>query len=259
MRHLFVLLVLLFGILPASADGVDTRIPTSLANTPKEFWRVFMTSYYGPYDKTRKCWIATSDGQSYCMRPHSLDKSGDKLFITVAGAVSSKEGGNDCHVCNGNIGFFVLEPNGTKFALTAQSDKLLEIGVYGSAPAEEKVNLRTISSNGSIGWVVETFDFGQGINVEFYQIKGIVGDQVRTLGALPKLFSNADAECGDECTEIALEATFDTSKPDRFAPVVLRAAGSLKGAAFAKTYVAVFDETEFKYKLPDDVPEMLRQ
>jgi hypothetical protein len=258
MHHVLIIIAAIVGVSSAFAGGIETNIPVSLADNPKEFWRVFMTSFYGPYDSNRKCWVVLSEGSRYCMRPHTLNKSADKYFITAAGAVTDREGGNDCHACNGNIGFFVLEPNGTNFKVTAQGDRLLNIGVYGKAPAEDKVSLRAISSNGSTGWMVETFDFGQGISVEFYQVKGIVGDQVRTLGTLPKLFSDTETDCGNTCTEIAIEATFDTAKPDPFAPVILRAEGTFKGEAFTKTFTAVFDQTEFKYRLPDDMPNVLK-
>lgn len=256
--YLFVV-TLLAGCLAASA--ADTRINAGLVSTPKMFWKAFMTEVYGPYDKAKKCWVMRHEGEDFCMRPHTFETvtgaGGPEYYLTVAGAVTGKPEGNDCHACNGNIGFFVLKPAGEKLAIAAQSEKLLTIGAYGQVPSEDVISVRTIGAGDAKGWVVEVFDMGQGITVTLNQVHAVIGDQVRTIGVLPKSYSNDGTECESKCTEVQLQATFDTSKPDRFSPVILRTSGQLDGEVFSRTFVAAFDEKSFSYVLPADFPSEL--
>jgi hypothetical protein len=259
-RSSLFVVALLAGTLVASAS--DTRIEAGLVSNPKLFWKAFMTEVYGPYDKLKKCWVMQHEGEDFCMRPHTFETvtaaGGPQYYLTVAGAVSGRPEGNDCHACNGNIGFFVLRPAGEKLAIAAQSEKLLTIGAYGQVPSEDVISVRTIGAGDAKGWVVEVFDMGQGITVTLNQVHAVIGDQVRTIGVLPKSYSNDGTECDTKCTDVQLQATFDTSKPDRFSPVVLRSSGQVNGEIFSKTFVAEFDEKSFSYVLPADVPEELR-
>lgn len=258
----FLLVIALATGLPHLALASDTNIRADLVSNPKLFWKAFMTEVYGPYDKGKKCWLMRHEGDDFCMRPHTMETvtgaEGSEYFLTVAGAVTGKAEGNDCHACNGNIGFFVLKPSGEKLAIAAQSEKLLAIGVYGNAPSADVISVRTIGAGNAKGWVVEVFDMGQGITVTQNQIHAVIGDQVRTIGTLPKTYSDAETECEAKCTDVQLQETFDTSKPDRFSPVILRSSGLLKGELFDKTFVAVFDEAQFRYVLPADIPDEIR-
>ncbi len=258
--------LLLFAGL-ARAEGVLTKVPSALADSPKDFWRAFMAELYGPYSKSKKCWISKHQDETFCMRPHTLtavkQNGKTRLLLSVAGRVAKD--GNDCHACTGNIAYYVLDPSGERMAIIAQSEPYLASGAWGAPFPEDRIRVSQIGPNDSFGWVAEGFWMGQGNSVENYAIMGVVGDKVRELGTLPKSYSN-EGNCengknlmsGDPCSSYAFELTFDTSKPDRFSPAILRVTGTNKGVSLAATYMASFDEKEFVYKLPADMPEDLK-
>ena len=258
-------LVLVFGFYPAFASGISTTIPSASATNQKIFWRSFMTATYGTYNKQMKCWVSGDSTGKYCMRPHSFETidvgSRKQIFATVAGAIISKDG-NDCHACNGNIGFFVLDASGKNLNIIAQSARYKPDGVNGRAPSAEGIKLRLIGPNGNYGWTVDNFDFGQGVAIEATTIKGVIGDQVLSLGTVPKSFNN-DEDCednktissGEPCSDYKYEASFDTAKPNRFSPIILRSTGVLKGDTYTKTFIVPFDEKTFLYQLPKELAD----
>lgn len=224
-----------------------------------------MTEFYGPYNKARKCWVAKTKDNAFCMRPHTFDlvQSGnDKLlYVTAAGATTAAD--NECHACSGNIGYFVLDLNGGKMTVRAKSDLFLEDGSNGAPTPEDSIHVRQIGKDGVYGWTEDTFWMGQGISVERTQVLASVGDQVRTLGWLPRSY-NDDGDCengkrisnNEPCSNFSFEASFDTAAPhQRFANIILRGTGSLRGEPFSETYSVTFDEKSFSYKLPKNLPE----
>jgi hypothetical protein len=267
MRVLGIALALWLLATPSLAEGVVTGMPSGLADNLKQFWRAFMAEFYGPYDKAKKCWISnTSDGQ-YCMRPHTLQtimQDGKKrLFLSAAGSIDKPGEPNDCHACAGSIGYFVLDATGEKLSVIARSKPYLDDGSYGRATPEDRINVRQIGPDENYGWVAEGFWMGQGIEVENFQVFGVIGDQVRSLGSVSKSYSdqgNCDENgklitSGEPCSEFRFEATFDTSKPDRFSPIILRSTGLLNGQMFEQTFTSTFDESQFLYQRPPGLPE----
>jgi hypothetical protein len=260
-------LALLMSAILMTGSAVSKPIPSNLP--AKDFWRLFMAEIYGAYNKEKKCWLRTVGSETFCMRPHTLNEietvAGRKLFITAAGGLDAPESETFCHACNGNIGYFVFDASGSELKLAAQSDPLEPAGTYGSPPGEDRIRVVRIGPNENYGWITEIFDMGQGISVEFYQVRGIEAQTIKFIGQLPKSYSDeGDCENGQrtmgqgKCSSFSFDLAFDGSKPDRISPVVLRASGVLAGELFEKSFAVPFDYSTGAYELPPDLPEQVR-
>jgi hypothetical protein len=271
MRIVAAILALFLGVVPATAGGVDIGVPASSLDVPDGFWDLFMKRQYGPFDTQKKCWVGHSKGESYCMKPNTLErvKIGGKpmVFLTAnGGVVTEPDKDNACHACSGNIGYFVLDASGSSLLLTAKGDPYLESGSYGQAPGKDAVKVRQIGPHETYGWTEERSDMGQGINMTIMVVKAVVGDQVRSLGGVLTSFddnesceNNVNLTTGKACTNVTFEATFDTAAKGRFSPLVLRSSGDYEGETFNRTFTAKFDKKTFLYVEPKDLPKGLRE
>lgn len=243
--------------------AILTHVPTSHASNEKQFWRDIMREFYGPYSKADKCWIASHEGKSYCMRPGALSKVAGKdgaasYFVAVMG---KPLGDASCHACTGNVGLFVLRPSGTYLGLQAQSDRYVELGAWGEPPADDSYAVRLFGADDNYGWVISTGYTAQGETSEGATLYGVIGDQVKEVGYLPLSFDD-NGNCENHvntgtnlpCSDYKFEPVFDSdSSSSKFAPIVLRASGTKQGKTFDQTFTILFDEKSAYYKLPPEL------
>jgi hypothetical protein len=259
------ILALALSALPALAGGQLTNIPSDLQNDQKEFWRIYMREYGGAYNKEKKCWEAKIKGADYCLRPHTFalvtEKGARRIYLSV-----SAPGTDQCHGCMGFIEFMVLDVGAERMRIAARSERVIESGSYGAPPAEDGISVRQITSDDGYGFLVDHGWTGQGITLVRTEVLGVIGDQVRSIGTLPKLYDDS-GNCeggknfgsGRPCSTYEYAITFDTQAKGRFAPVIFQPTGFYEGQTIGGNYVAKFDETKFKYILPKSLPESAEQ
>jgi hypothetical protein len=269
--RLGMLALLVLGSIAAAchAEPQMTSLDSTLANSPKDFWKAFMPMFYGHYDKGKKCWINTNSSGTFCMRPHTFEEiatsDGGRIYATVAGGITGAPDNNDCHACNGNIGYFVLATGTDVLALIAKSELYEPGGVYGRVPDETKFQIVRLGPNQNYGWFTEVWDAGQGITVRNTQIHGVIGENVLDLGYVPLSFdNNGDCENGkltnsdEKCSDYFFAVAPATELPGQFSPIHMRSSGLLKGAMFEKPFTVQFDDKNRRYILPQDLPEDVR-
>lgn len=251
----------------ANAAEVSTNIPSSLANDSSAFWKAAMEEFYGPYDQKNKCWIGQSKDGRHCMRPVKMElvtENSRKLRYLVFGGSTLGEDGlpQQCHACVGRVGFVSLAEGYETFSIVAKSDLYETIGGWGDAPAEESFALREIGPNGNLGWTIEGSYSGMGHTFTWFDVYGISAGTFYSLGPIPT-GSNDDGNCengkthmGDgPCTHYSYEPRFLSQGNASFYPILLDEFGHRLGVPLDATHRIVFDETTFRY----DVPEALQE
>ena len=261
---LSLLAALAFTAGPAIAMEL-TPIPSSAAASDKTLWRQVMTTFYGKYDKTAKCWIGKASGKRYCMRPHTLHRisagSATHYYLAIGG--HPIEDGHDCHACPGTLGLFVLSDETRTLGIVARNSGYMEFGSWGTVPPEENVAVVRIGGPASFAWAIETGWMGHGIATTSISIQGVVGDQVMDLGYVPRSFSDegncengVNLSSGEKCTGVSFEPVYNADGgTDRFGPIVVRGSGIWKGEPFNQSYTVTFDPQAMTYRIPPDFPE----
>lgn len=251
-----------------AADFELTNIPSSIAGKDKELWEQVMASFYGKYDHRQKCWIDKVESKSWCGRPHTLHRVSDGTatlyYMAVAGVLLGEA--NDCHVCTGALGLLVLSDAKSELGIVAKSARYMDYGSWGKVPAGAAFAVHRIGVPANFAWTVENGWTGQGITVTSTDIFGVVGDQVRNLGHLPKSFSD-QGNCDDginmttheKCTDVTFETLFEAGKTsEAFASIVLKGSGTLKGKPFADSYRVDFDRATQSYPEPPNLPDAIK-
>jgi hypothetical protein len=273
-RIVTALIVLLvpFGLLSTTvvraAEFELTNIPSDLGPNDKELWRRVMANFYGKYSKTQKCWVSKGEGENWCMRPHTLNRVSDGAATLYYMAVGGQQLGeaNDCHACTGAMGLFVFSDAKPMLAIVARSAKYMDYGSWGRVPPEESFAIHRLGPPSNFAWTIENGWSGQGITVTSTEIFGITGDQVRSLGQLPKSFSDAgNCDNGvnmmtqEKCSDVNFETLFEAGKTsEAFASIVLKGSGTLKGKPFTESYRVDFDPTTQSYPEPPNLPDAIK-
>ena len=267
MRAFLGLIVFTLIILTSPAHAAEmalTKIPSDGATSDKDLWRQVMAAFYGKYDKRQKCWIGRSGGKRYCMRPHTLHKvsAGDATHYYIAIGGHPIEDGHDCHACAGTLGLFVLSDVQKRLGIVASNDGYEDFGGFGTVPLEENFAVHRIGVPGNFAWTIETGWMGQGISTSSISIHGIVGDQVRDLGHLPRSFSD-EGNCDnginmmtqEKCTSVSFDAVYEAGGDNpRYGDIVVQGSGTWKGMPFNQSYRVSFDEQAMAYRIPADFP-----
>ncbi len=267
MRVLIVLPMTILFCGSVWAAGISTSIPSSLVASKSKFWKAVMTELYGPYNKRRKCWIGRSSGHRFCMRPHKLKSvttgSSSRHYVVAGGYQINDGGGRDeCHGCAGVMGLVVLEDGDKNLKVTAKSSLFDTIGSWGHIPDEGSFELHEIGRGGAYGWTIASGFTGQGYTVQAFDILGVVGDQFRSLGKLPKGWDDSgNCEDGENisngggCTDIQVQMSFIPDNAPTFYPVLLEMSGVEEGKAYSKRFRLSYDEGLLAYKIPKDMPK----
>lgn len=250
------------------AAAFAASIPADAVEQPKTLWRLVMEGYYGPYDKARKCWTATLQGERVCMRPHRLDQvsvhGADHLFFVIGGTVLGDDGEpRQAHVDAGALGLIILKANGSSLDLVAKNDLRSAFGSFGAVPAEDQFELRRIGPDDTYGWLATSGWMGQGHLITSATIFTARGKDIVSLDDIPNHYDN-QGNCengkiigdGKPCTDYSAELSFDASdKSSRFYPVVMKVTGSREGTTLDQTFTTRFDEQSFTYKPIEGLPE----
>lgn len=251
-----------------AATAFAGPIPADAAKNPKVLWRLVMEDYYGPYDKARKCWVASLQDEQVCMRPHRLDQVSirgvDHLFLVVGGTVLGDDGQPmEAHVDAGALGLIVLKADGGRLSLVARNDLHEAFGTFGAVPAEDQFELREIGPDETYGWVATSGWMGQGHVITSASIFALRGDQVVSIGDIPNHYDNS-GNCengktigdGEPCTDYSATVSFDTSdKSAPFYPVVMKITGNRQGVVLDQSFTAKFDAAQHKYPAIEGLPE----
>lgn len=250
------------------ASALAASIPADAAKDPKTLWRKVMEDYYGPYDRAKKCWVATLHGEHVCMRPHRLDqisiRGANHLFLVIGGTVLGDDGEpQQSHADAGALGLIILKTAGPSLKLVAKNDLHSAFGTFGAVPAEDQFELRKIGPDDSYGWLATSGWMGQGHNITSVSIFTARGEEIVRLGDIPNHYDN-QGNCengktindGKPCTDYSAELSFDASdNGSRFYPVIMKVAGSREGATLDQTFATTFDEQSFTYKPIKGLPE----
>jgi hypothetical protein len=250
------------------ASAIAAPIPADAARQPKTLWRLVMEDYYGPYDQTKKCWVARLDDEQVCMRPHRLDQVSirgvNHLFLVIGGAVLGDDGEpRQSHADAGALGLIIFKTEGSALALVAKNDLHSAFGTFGAVPAEDQFELRQIGPDDTYGWLATSGWMGQGHNITSATIFAARGQDIVSLGDIPNHYDN-QGNCengkvlgsGKPCTDYSAELTFDTSDQSaRFYPVIMKIAGAREGVTLDQTFTTTFDEQSFTYKSIEGLPE----
>lgn len=268
-RAVTILMLALAAASPLRAAEYElTDIPSSAAKTDKELWRKVMAGFYGKYDKAHKCWISRSDGADYCMRPHTLHRVSDgaaTLYFLVVGG-NTLGGDNECHACTGVLGLLVLSDARPQLAIVARGPRFMAYGSWGRIPPEENFTIHRLGQPANFAWTVEGSWTGQGITVSWTDILGLIGGEVRSLGHLPRSFSDAgNCDNGvnmmtqEKCSEVEFDTLFETAKTGQpFASITLKGSGTLKGEPFTASYAVDFDSKAMLYPTPAGLPQEIQ-
>jgi hypothetical protein len=251
-----------------AAEFELTNIPSDLGSNDKELWRRVMGNFYGKYSKTQKCWVSKGEGKNWCMRPHTLNRVSDGTATHYYMAVSGQKLGdaNDCHVCTGALGLFVLSDAKPTLAIVARSAKYMDYGSWGRVPPEESFAIHRLGPPANFAWTIENGWSGQGITVTSTEIFGIAGDQVKSLGQLPKSFSdqgNCENDINmmtkEKCSDVTFETLYESGMvTERFASITLKGSGTLKGQPFTESYRVNFDPATQGYPEPPNLPAAIK-
>jgi hypothetical protein len=240
-----------------------TSISSALVGMPTEFWAAFMSEFYGGYDKTKKCWTSKYQGKDYCMRPHKLDvvsAEGNKWLFAAIGGEQLDENGEPvlCHGCSGAMGLFVLSEAGSTLGIVAKNGLYEDFGSWGAVPDADQLAVRQLGAGGSYGWIISTGETHSGTTTGYYNLYGVVGDAIVSLGTIPAHFDD-QGSCDKRCSDYSFELIVDASSGDQlFYPLVLRASGERKGRLFNNTYRLVFDKSSLMYRIPPDLPQEVK-
>jgi len=250
------------------APAVAAPIPADTAKDPKTLWRLVMQEYYGAYDKTRKCWVATLHGEQVCMRPHRLDQVSihgtDHLFLVIGGVVLGDDGEpQQSHADAGALGLIILKTDGSELTLVAKNDLHSAFGTSGAVPAEDQFELRQIGPDDTYGWLATNGWMGQGHHITSATIFTARGEDIVSLGDIPNHYDNQGncengktIDSGMPCTDYSAELSFDTSdKSSRFYPVIMKVTGAREGVTLDQTFTAKFDDQSFTYRKIEGLPE----
>jgi hypothetical protein len=255
-RFYVCLIVLLIGMATAAAQTL-TSIPSSSADDPKAFWGAVMQEFYGPYDKSLKCWVGSADSGKVCMRPHLLSsvlQNGTVThYVAMAGYAVPKEGGRqDCHACPGKLGLVVLRPQNTRLALVARNSLAEDTGSWGAVPPEEFFRVVRLGQE-NYGWLMEFYYTGQGYTEGGVTVFGPVGDKIVDLGFISTHSDNAGT-CGDglgACYVHSYEILTDPQTTDAlFGDLLARKADSAD-AGDQPMFRVPFSQDTLKYVTPE--------
>jgi hypothetical protein len=241
-----------------------TSISSALVGKPTEFWAAFMSEFYGAYDKTKKCWTSKYQGKDYCMRPHKLDvvgAEGNKWLFAAIGGEQLDENGEpvSCHACSGAMGLFVLSEAGSTLGIVAKNGLYEDFGSWSTVPDADQVAVRRLGPGGSYGWVISTGETHFGKTTGYYNLYGVVGDAIVSLGTIPAHFDDQGSCDNKRCSDYSFELIVDASSGDQlFYPLVLRASGERKGRLFNNTYRLAFDKSSLRYRIPPDLPQEVK-
>jgi hypothetical protein len=249
----------------AAMSGQLTKIPALTMNDQKEFWRVFMHEFYGPYDVERKCWVSRKGSEDFCMRPNTFDlvtSAGQPTVYATASGNLTTYNNPSCQNCSGNMGFYILRPDGDFFSLLAESDRFLEEGTNGEAPNKDNLKVVQVTQNGAYAWVAKISSFNRGTFYENAVIYAAAGKHIASIGIVPLYYNDHESSCFDlekntdiSCSDFRTEMSFDLAKDGRFAPIALQVTGTIKGQTFNKSLEAKFDDQKSIYVLPEGFPE----
>lgn len=220
----------------------------------KETWRVVMVDMFGPYNRTRKCWVKAD----VCMRPVRLDHvtRGNKGVFYIATSGDGAYG--DCHACSGNIAFAVYEQTPIGLTRLAMTD-IMAMGSWGSPPPDENFDHVKIGP-AQYGWVVKAGYSGMGVTTEGYYLYGWTGTKLKGLGAIPAHYDD-QGDCGEDgkrltggtpCSNYNYSITFNSSKPSHFFPIIVQASGMKEGKPYFDQHTLTYDDTNKLYTTTDD-------
>ena len=250
------------------APALAAPSPADAAKNPKTLWRLVMEGYYGPYNKAKKCWVATLDGEQVCMRPHRLDQAvihgANHLFLVIGGTVLGDDGEpQQSHADAGALGLIILKADGPSLTLVAKNDLHSAFGTSGAVPAEDQFELRQIGPDDTYGWLATNGWMSQGHLITSATIFTARGENIVSLGDIPNHYDN-QGNCengktindGKPCTDYSAALTFDTSgKSSRFYPVIMKITGTREGMTLDQTFTTIFDDQSFAYKPIKGLPE----
>jgi hypothetical protein len=254
--------------LSGAATALAAAIPADTVHEPKRLWRMVMETYYGPYDKALKCWVARLGEDRVCMRPHRLDqvtvRGRNTLFLVIGGSRIGDDGElQQSHADSGRLGLVVLAETGRNLDLVARNDLKSPFGTFGALPAEDAFAVREIGPNETYGWVAEDGWMGQGVVITYNRIFAPVGDKVVQVGDLPSHYDNSgNCEEGKvigsdtPCTDYSGELLFDSAaSASRFYPIILKVTGSREGVVIDRAFTTEFDPGTFSYRKIEGLPE----
>jgi hypothetical protein len=257
-----------FALLSTHQFASGASIPADAARNPKSLWRLVMENYYGPYDRARKCWVATLQGEQVCMRPHRLDRASihgvGHLFLVIGGTVlGDDDQPRESHVDAGALGLIILKAGGASLELVAKNDLHAAFGTFGAVPAEDQFELREIGPDGTYGWLATSGWTGMGQTITSTTIFTARNGDIVSLGDIPNHYDNQGncengrtIDAGEPCTDYSADLRFDTSdRTSRFYPVIMTVKGTREGVTLDQTFTTKFDEPSFTYKAIDGLPE----
>jgi hypothetical protein len=228
---------LIMGLLAGfSSDGVaqakQASLPASLLDDPKLLWRAVMTSFYGQYNKTLKCWVGRDDKQtSYCMRPIKLDTveaiGGKAVYLSIGGQALGRDGALNYSGADGQgaIGLIVMSQEGKHLVTSATNSLYASAGTFGgmvSGPREDNVSLRKIGKE-TWAWLIESGIFYSGNGAFSHTIEAPIGDKVVSVGRIPSsMFQDEAGACKPKCANLTADIIIDSQDgTKRFYPIIV--------------------------------------
>jgi hypothetical protein len=202
-----------------------------------------MTKIYGKYDTKSKCW----HNNEYCMKIDSFKvlncDTGKRLYLLATG-----KNANECHVCMGAVGAFVVENQNGIDVVIAQ-DKKIEMGAFGRVPDEWK--LVKLAPTDYWGWVNSSFDIHQGFSNEWYSILAPYGKQIKPIAFIASGADDSGAY-GTPRTSLVSKLDIDgSSKNVKIYPLAITVSGINNGKKIKPIkYKINFDFKKWQYKEP---------
>ncbi len=262
-------LSMIYTIPAPRAAGLQSLSPADVTQNPARFWAGVMEEFYGPYDKSLKCWVGevmTEEGEErLCMRPHKLTsvdvRNTQQHHVAIGGyALNDQNGRDDCHACSGRVGFVVLENGPSSINIITKNSLAEAMGSWGSVPPEENFELRNIGKDNAYGWIVHSGYSGQGYTYLGAGIYGMVGDMISQLGFVPTGFSD-EGNCdggknifnGNPCSDYSAEIEFIEVSDTSFYTARLKHSGTYQGEPMDEVVDIAFDEATSTYKVPESL------
>ena len=252
-------------VLPFQAAASSTDIPASHGDDLRQLWRSVMSVFYGPYDRSEKCWVGTfeiyGEDTTLCMRPHKLDiveaEHGREFYFAIGGHALPHPMSS---AAPGPLGLLVLRQDGDRLKVKAKH-LVHEIGFYGETPRETFFEFEQIGPEKTFGWVVETGIYHNGQLYAYHSVFGPRGDDIALLGYIPSGFDETDV-CtdgksdfsGEGCTKYFGKISFSRQGAGQFFPMTIQFEGLLDGEKDRREYILNFDTSKQRYVLPDDFP-----
>lgn len=266
--------LLIMGLSAAFASaGVaqvkQVALSASLLDNPKLFWRAVMTSFYGQYNKTLKCWVGRDDKQTaYCMRPIKLDtvegNGGKAVYLSIGGQALGRDGALNYTGADGQgaVGLIVMSQEGKRLVTSATNSLYASAGTFGqmvSGPREDNVLLRKIGED-TWAWFIESGIFYSGNGAFSYAIVAPIGDKVVSVGRIPSsMFQDDAGACKPKCANLTADIIIDSQDgTKRFYPIIVRVHDRVDASMVEGTFQVPFNDDKLQYDTPGNLIELMR-